>query len=59
MRENRQPQQQNIFIVLSGSKATYDKIAEEEIMKEDKIVKIAGRILACMKKNSMKNEEDE
>lgn len=23
-------------------------------MKEDKIVKIAGRILACMKKNSMK-----
>lgn len=28
-------------------------------MKEDKIVKIAGRILAYMKKNSMKNEEDE
>ena len=28
-------------------------------MKEDKIMKIAGRILACMKKNSMKNEEDE
>lgn len=23
-------------------------------MKEDKIMKIAGRILACMKKNSMK-----
>ena len=28
-------------------------------MKEDKIMKIAGHILACMKKNSMKNEEDE
>lgn len=59
MRENRQPQQQNIFIVLSGSKATYDKIAEEEIMREDKIMKIAGRILACMKKEFDEDEEDE
>lgn len=37
----------------------YDKIAEEEIMREDKIMKIAGRILACMKKEFDEDEEDE